>query len=277
MPELPEVETVALTLRPQLAGSRVRRVAVLHPDAVAGLSPEDFTRALAGARFEDVSRRGKYLLFSIRPAGGEPLRLVFHLRMTGRLVCVPAAEEAPKHTHLRFELDDGRELRFVDSRRFGRAYLLPHADPPKGLLGLGPEPLAARFRRTDFAAMLAGRRRQIKALLLDQSFLAGLGNIYADEALFRAGVDPKRRACDLTARETSRLFRSVRAVLREAIAAGGTTIRDYVDGRGREGEFAARLRVYGREGRPCPLCGATIERHVVAGRSTYVCPRCQPG
>jgi len=311
MPELPEVETVASTLRPIIADRAIRRVKVLHSDVVAGLEPGTFEAALSGASFEDVARRGKYLLLKLRSQRGEPLRLVLHLRMTGKLVCVPAGENLLKHTHLRFELDDGSELRFVDPRRFGRAYLLPgrqgaagagagpednaaaaasrgdrasytgcagyggYAEPPRGLVELGPEPLGAGFRQADMVRMLAGRRRQIKALLLDQSFLAGLGNIYTDESLFRAGIHPETRACDLTPREGRRLFRSIRRVLREAIGGGGTTIRDYVDGRGRRGEFAAYLRVYGHEGEPCPRCGTAIERHNVAGRSTYLCPRCQ--
>jgi formamidopyrimidine-DNA glycosylase len=310
MPELPEVETVARTLRPQLVGRVITRALVLHPDVVAGVSPPAFEQRLAGAAFEEVGRRGKYLIAGLRSAAGAPLQLVVHLRMTGRLLCVGAGDELANHTHLRFLLDDGHELRLVDTRRFGRAYLLGAgggyassaipddaaaagllaaeeraegrpgtgpglAIPPKGLVELGPEPLSPGFRPRDLAAMLRGRRRQLKALLLDQSFLAGIGNIYADESLFRARLHPERKASDLSRREARRLYDCIREVLSEAIGDGGTTIRDYVDGRGRPGEFAARLRVYGREGEPCSACGTPIERHAVAGRSTYLCPRCQ--
>ncbi|MDP2871404.1 MAG: bifunctional DNA-formamidopyrimidine glycosylase/DNA-(apurinic or apyrimidinic site) lyase [Bacillota bacterium] len=279
MPELPEVETVRLTLAPQLLGRRIRDLAVLHPDVVAGtgVATDDFRARLVGAEFSALRRRGKYLIIGLRAPEG-PLRLVLHLRMTGRLVVVPAAEEVPKHTHLRFVLDDGRELRFTDPRRFGRACLLPGAggrDGPRGLRELGPEPLAAGFSAAELGRRMAGRKVRLKALLLDQRFVAGVGNIYADETLFRAGLHPAQRACDLDETDVRRLHRQLRRVLRQAIGQGGTTIRDYVDGRGRRGEFALALQVYGREGEACGGCGTMIERAVIAGRSTRFCPRCQ--
>lgn len=279
MPELPEVETVRLTLAPQLAGRTIRAVAVLHPDVVAGpgVTPESFSDRLTGATFTGLRRRGKYLVVALRAAGG-PVRLILHLRMTGRLTVVDPDDEVPKHTHLRFALDDGRELRFTDPRRFGRAHLVSGKAEggPKGLAGLGPEPLGRGFGAKELGARLAGRKARLKALLLDQTVVAGVGNIYADETLFRAGLHPARRACDLTGEDVARLCKSLRSVLRQAIGQGGTTIRDYVDGRGRRGEFVLSLQVYGREGEPCMRCGTQVERAIIAGRSTHFCPRCQP-
>lgn len=283
MPELPEVETVRLTLTPQLLGRTVRAVSVLHPDVVAGpgVTPETFRERLTGATFTALRRRGKYLVMTLRAPEG-PVRMILHLRMTGRLTVVDPREEVPKHTHLRFALDDGRELRFTDPRRFGRAHLLCGAavsaadGGPKGLGTLGPEPLGRGFGKKELGERLAGRKARLKTLLLDQTIVAGVGNIYADETLFRAGLHPARRACDLDDADVGRLCRSLRSVLRQAIGQGGTTIRDYVDGRGRRGEFVLSLRVYGREGEPCVECGGPVERAVVAGRSTHFCPRCQP-
>lgn len=293
MPELPEVETVRLTLAPQLIGRRIVGVAVNHPDVVAGtgLTPAELRARLLGATFAAVRRRGKYLIMVLKGMEG-PLRLVLHLRMTGRLTVVEprgqAHDEVPKHTHLRIDLDDGRELRFTDPRRFGRAHLIPGAGGrdgfqagghgqggPKGLIQVGPEPLGRGFGPRELGQRLAGRKAGLKSLLLDQTFIAGVGNIYADETLFRAGLHPAQRACDLDDAETARLCRSLRSVLRQAIGQGGTTIRDYVDGRGRRGEFALALRVYGRAGEPCVVCGTPVERSVIAGRSTHFCPRCQ--
>ncbi|EKP94402.1 bifunctional DNA-formamidopyrimidine glycosylase/DNA-(apurinic or apyrimidinic site) lyase [Thermaerobacter subterraneus] len=244
----------------------------------------------------------------VRPAGpgGGRLWLAIHLRMTGRLTLARRGEPRPPHTHVVFELEPGpgrswEELRFSDVRRFGRLYLLPdnplaraRGRPAKrraggtvpegphggtglqGLYTLGPEPLSRRFGAAELGRRLAGRRAPIKAVLLDQRVVAGLGNIYADEALFRARIHPARPAGSLTGQEVARLARAIRSVLREAVAAGGTTFSDYRDGLGREGRFGRRLAVYDREGLPCPRCGTPVAALRLAGRTSHYCPRCQP-
>lgn len=304
MPELPEVETIRQTIWPRLAGRTIDRVEITHPDVVQGWDPAFFAAALAGRRFVTADRRGKYIIFGLAGASaGMPgparpaaplLHVLVHLRMTGRLGCVERGAEAPPHTHLRLELDDGTDVLFTDTRRFGRWTLLdcpagvgaaiaegpvaqPAAGGPRGFRELGPEPLSPALTEAAFAAGLASRRGKLKAVLLDQCFVAGIGNIYADEIMHRARVHPLRAANSLSSAEAGRLYAAMRAVLSEAIGKGGTTIRDYVDGRGRKGDFVYSLRVYGRTGEPCtePGCGGTIERIVVAGRSTHFCPRCQ--
>jgi len=304
MPELPEVETVRRTIWPAIAGRTISEVIVEHPDVVGGgLDAARFAALLCGARFAASRRRGKYLVFELErevvPVGadgnpctqagegasapGEPaalpmrLELLVHLRMTGKLACVePGCADLP-HTHLRVRLDNGTELRFADTRRFGRWLILDgRAEAPQGYRELGAEPLEEGFDVEAMRGALAGRYGKLKALLLDQRRIAGIGNIYADEILHRAGLHPERRADDLDSGEIERLWRSTRDVLREAIGKGGTTIRDYVDGRGRRGDFVYSLRVYGRTGELCVTCGrAAVERVVVAGRSTHFCPACQ--
>lgn len=283
MPELPEVQTVLDTIWPELAGRTVVRANVLHPDVVAGMSAADFAELFAGARFVAAARRGKYMLFDLQTAGGPPtctFRVLVHLRMTGKMRCVARGEEAPLHTHLRLELDDGRDLLFTDTRRFGRWTVLgaegaEAACGPKGFQALGPEPVGDTLKLKDFAAALAKRKGRLKGVLLDQTFIAGIGNIYADEILFRARLHPMCAANSLSRAEARRLYDAMRTVLKEAIGLGGTTIRDYVDGLGRKGSFVYSLAVYGRTGEPCPECGTAVERIIVAGRSTHYCPLCQ--
>ncbi|MEW5934769.1 MAG: bifunctional DNA-formamidopyrimidine glycosylase/DNA-(apurinic or apyrimidinic site) lyase, partial [Bacillota bacterium] len=209
------------------------------------------------------------------PAWGE-LVLHVHLGMTGRLVFLPPGDPAPdRHVHARFSFDRG-ELYYQDTRRFGYLELLPGSalgDHPR--LRLGPEPLDGSFTTEVLRGMLAGRRAPVKAVLLDQHIMAGIGNIYADEALHRAGVHPLRPAGDLGEREVETLRDALREVLEEAIAARGTTFSDYRDGEGRPGEFVSRLCVYGREGEACPRCGTPVARQRLGGRSTYFCPCCQ--
>ncbi|MBC7104555.1 MAG: bifunctional DNA-formamidopyrimidine glycosylase/DNA-(apurinic or apyrimidinic site) lyase [Firmicutes bacterium] len=272
MPELPEVETIRRTLAPLLVGRTITACRVSLPKVLDHRDPDSFVGAVVGRKIEDLTRRGKYLLFHL--SGGRVL--VVHLRMTGRLIYHPpevGPEEPVKHTHVIFGLEDGATLHYVDPRRFGRLRLAP---APARLDSLGPEPLDGGFSPEVFRRHLSGRRRRIKALLLDQAFLAGLGNIYADEALYRARIHPERPADRLTAREARALYRAIREVLDEAIRYRGTSIVDYVDGRGRPGEFQLRLNVYGRGGEPCPACGTPIARTRVASRGTYFCPRCQP-
>lgn len=271
MPELPEVETIARSLRGQIMGRVVARVHVRWPGAVATPPPDDFIAAIQGRCIASVGRRGKFLVLALAPQG----RLLVHLRMTGRLLWEAPGGEAflpDKHTHVSIYFQDGGALHYRDPRKFGRLYWAQEADEVVG--GLGPEPLD--MSQETFTALLRARRRQIKPLLLDQHALAGLGNIYVDESLWRAGVHPLRRADTLAADEATRLYEAIRAVLAEAIANHGTTLRDYRTPGGDEGENQWALAVYGRAEEPCRRCGQPIQRIVVGSRGTHLCPHCQP-
>ncbi len=271
MPELPEVETIARGLQELLIGRQFIGVRVGWENLVARPTVEEFKRGLVGQRILGVKRRGKYLVFTLSSGGS----LIVHLRMTGRLLIKNADDELDKHDHLIFELDDARELRFNEVRKLGRVYLVDNEDEVVG--DLGPEPLDDDFTSADFAALLSGRRGMIKPLLLKQQFMAGVGNIYADEALFAARIHPERRADTLTAEEAEGLYHALRQVLRQGIENRGTTLTAYRDAEGREGENQDYLRVFRRAGQPCPRCGTPIERTVVGGRGTYFCPKCQIG
>lgn len=272
MPELPEVETIKRSLAPRLAGRTVRGVVVYNPRVIARPEAEEFCRRLRGAAFGAPARRGKYLLLPLNTGWA----LVVHLRMTGRLTWQPGPVAPAKHTHVIWELDDGF-LVYEDLRRFGRLWLVKETElgEIKGLAGLGPEPLGEGLTAEWLAGRLAGQRRPLKNLLLDQTFVAGIGNIYADEILHRAGLHPLRRANTLDEAEAAALWAAIRGVLAEGLAHGGTTIRDYVDGEGESGRHQDFLQVYGRAGEKCPRCGGTVTRIKVAGRSTYFCPVCQ--
>lgn len=273
MPELPEVETVRRQLQAVLPGRVVQAVDVLLPRTLQNIAPDELTDAVVGRAFRKVARRGKFLLLHI----GDKARLIIHLRMTGRLFVVSAKEEMHPHTRLSFALRGGDELRFADVRTFGTLHYssAPGSGEPPGLMNIGPEPLSEQFTWQRLAATLAGRKASLKAVLLDQRRVAGLGNIYVDEALYLARLHPERPAGTLREAEIRTLHTKIRSVLQEAIAAGGTTIRDYVDGEGAPGGFQHQLRAYGRAGRPCTRCGTLFERLKVAGRSSHVCPRCQ--
>ncbi|MBB4211063.1 DNA-(apurinic or apyrimidinic site) lyase [Rhodothalassium salexigens DSM 2132] len=276
MPELPEVETVRRGLMPLLTGRRLVRVEARRPDLRFPL-PADFAERLTGCRVAAIDRRSKYLL--IRTEGG-PVLLV-HLGMSGRFVSGPHNQVPPpgRHDHLLFDTDDGTRLLFHDPRRFGMADLVAPADLPAHRLiaGLGPEPLGPDFTVAALAAGLAGRRAPMKAALLDQRLVAGLGNIYVCEALFRAGISPRRRAGNVAAARVRRLHGAIRAVLEDAIASGGSSLRDFVRINGELGYFQHRFDVYGRAGEPCRVdgCGATVQRIVQSNRSSFYCPRCQ--
>ncbi len=273
MPELPEVETVKSTLQERLPGLTICGVDLYLPKIIQTPSPEEFCRQVAGKTFLDVGRRGKYLLISL----SRGLMLVVHLRMTGQLVYTVTDESRSKYTHLIFHLNNGHQLRFADMRQFGRFWLVPEADiqAVKGMKSLGVEPLGSEFTLNFLEKELKTRRTRLKPLLLDQTFIAGLGNIYVDEALHRAGLHPLRPANTLNPREVGALFRAIREVLEEGIAGRGTSVRDYVDGTGQAGTFQEKLRVYRRSGRPCIQCGKPIERLRIGGRSAYFCPGCQ--
>jgi formamidopyrimidine-DNA glycosylase len=271
MPELPEVETIRRTLSPKLTGKYITGVNVVLPKAIRRVSPVTLTAELTGEEILVVDRRGKYLL--LRLSGHKAL--VFHLRMTGRLLVRDPNDPLAKHTTLILDLNDGLQLRFEDTRKFGTVDLLldgaPHA---MGLLG--PEPLDPKWR-TDQLIEAAGKKRtSIKAAILNQQVVAGLGNIYADEALFRARIHPERAANSLAEDEWNRLYQSIRDVLTEGIKYRGTTRRDYVDAEGKTGEFQNRLNVYGRKGLPCLVCGNLVIHKRVAGRGTHFCHHCQP-
>ena len=275
MPELPEVETVARSLREPVEGRTIVAVTVNWPRTLALPKGEDagdrFRLGLLGRRIASVGRRGKYVVIALDEG-----YLLIHLKMSGRLQVVPCHEPADKHVQALFDFDDGRQLRFRDVRKFGRIYAV---DRPESVTAmLGPEPLDADLDLADFRRLLARRSGRLKSLLLNQSFLAGLGNIYADESLFRARLHPLRRAVSLTGEEQERLYQAVRAILEEAIADQGTTLSDggYVDAEGQAGRHQELLAVYRRTGEPCPQCQAPIERLIIGGRSSHFCPRCQP-
>ena len=275
MPELPEVETVVRGLRPRLKGRRIRRLQIRQPLVVRG-SLAGFRRALTGARIGQVGRRGKYILLELRPATRRARRRwwIVHLGMTGQLyACAPTAPLLP-HTHVVAWLSSGEQLRFRDQRRFGKMLVLADAQLPAYFAALGPEPFRIGFDR--FCALFAGRRAPVKSLLLNQNRLRGLGNIYSSEALFAAGLHPATPAGALSRTGLTRLFRAIRRVLRKAIAGQGTTISDYRTAEGVPGDYQNYLRVYDREGEPCPRCGTRIERVVIAGRSAHFCSQCQP-
>jgi formamidopyrimidine-DNA glycosylase len=277
MPELPEVETVVRGLRSSLPGRTVVDVRFGKADFVD--NPAEIAERLPGRKISDVTRMGKFICIRTEDGGARTAELsrsylIVHLGMTGRLTVIPSGESVARHTHGFFALDDGRELRYTDPRRFGRM-LLAQESGLAALKGhLGQEPL--EIGAEEFCRFFAARRARIKALLLDQTVLRGIGNIYADESLFRARVHPARIAASLKKPQLLALHAAVREVLAEAIRHRGSSISDYVDAEGKRGEFHLKHRVYQRDGKPCLRCKTTIRRIVVAGRSSHFCPRCQP-
>ena len=305
VPELPEVETIVRGLERRVAGDRIESVWIGSRTQPLKSPATVIARTLEGKRIERVHRAGKHIIFELssesgrrkssnrragsrttrnrrrfpNPAvkrtagadntsGNESAQWVVHLGMTGRLVVSDPSAESAKHTHLVATLASGRELRFVDPRMFGKLSVHTTAFDPGGV-----EPL--EVSEESFAGLFRGRKTPMKSALLNQKLVRGVGNIYADESLFRAGIRPRRRAAAVNRQELSRLYRSVQEVLREAIALGGSSISDYVDAEGEEGFFQLEHRVYGREGEPCRVCGTAIRRIVLVGRSSHYCPRCQ--
>ncbi len=272
MPELPEVETVRCALALDLPG---RRVAAVDGRSIAMRRPLDVERLATlatGRRFLEPRRRGKYLLLDLDPPGS----LLAHLGMSGNIQLVDASSPLRKHTHLRLALDNGRQLRFVDPRRFGFVdWLEPGAefnDP--SLTSLGIEPLDPRLNER-LPQLFRARRAPVKSLLLDQRLVAGIGNIYAAEALWRSGIHPRRAGNRTSFSRLAGLAHAVQEVLADAIAQGGTTLRDFAGPDGEAGYFAVKLSVYGRQGEPCVKCGTTIRSEVIGGRTTAWCPTCQ--
>jgi formamidopyrimidine-DNA glycosylase len=276
MPELPEVETIARDLRRLLVGRHVRNVAI-SGKPLRMCRPVDggeLERAAKGARVEQVTRRAKYLILRM----SSEYVLLVHLGMSGRLAVEPAASPRPRHTHVSLSLDREEELRFVDPRRFGSflAYPASALEDSDELSVLGPDPLDASFTASALLASLrATHGCDIKAFLLDQRRVAGIGNIYASEALFLAGIHPRARANRLGAARAARLHEAIQKVLAAAIANRGTSFRDYVDAAGERGDNQRQLQVFQRTGQPCPVCGNRLKRLTQQGRSTFYCPRCQ--
>lgn len=278
MPELPEVETVARGLQKLVAGRTIVSVSLGKTDFIDN-APE-IEKGLPGRSIVAVERYGKFLLIRLGGAAGretgqiaEESALLVHLGMTGMLLPQPVAEPAKKHTHVAMLLDDGRELRYVDPRRFGRMAYLEGESLRSELQRFGADPLAASPQ--EFVERIQARRARIKALLLDQSVIRGVGNIYADESLWRAKVHPAQLGARLTTAQIGLLYRALQEILRKAIALHGSSISDFLDADGMPGEYQRHHRVYGREGERCVRCGTVIRRANVAGRSSYYCPKCQ--
>jgi formamidopyrimidine-DNA glycosylase len=279
VPELPEVETIARGLDTRVVGDTVESVWIGSRKQPLKSPAGTIAATLEGKRIARVHRAGKHIVFDLegeaqpkkgRRSGRPAAQWIVHLGMTGRLVVCESAVEIAKHTHLIAKLASGRELRFIDPRMFGKLSVHLH---PGGFDPGGVEPLEVSEQQ--FIALFRGRKTPIKSALLNQKLLRGVGNIYADESLFRAGIRPRRRAAAITREQLGRLHQAVREVLREAIALGGSSISDYVDADGEEGFFQLQHRVYGREGEPCLVCATAIRRVVLAGRSSHYCANCQ--
>ncbi|MDQ6691807.1 MAG: bifunctional DNA-formamidopyrimidine glycosylase/DNA-(apurinic or apyrimidinic site) lyase, partial [Candidatus Dormibacteraeota bacterium] len=279
LPELPEVETIVSDLRPLLLGRRIEAVDVRFPTIVRHPEPEVFERDLPGEVVSSVNRRGKYILIGLEGgSGGEEQRLlVVHLGMTGQLLHKLPDQVRRPHTHVVLALDNGTELRYSDPRRFGRLLLGTERDlvAARKLPKLGPEPLDSNFTSSDLRRRLRGRRAPLKMLLLDQSLLAGVGNIYADEACFTAGIRPDRPPTRISALRVRRLHAALRESLLMGLANRGSSIDDYVDLYGAKGRQQEELRVYGRGGRPCVGCGRVLTLIRLGGRATVFCRKCQ--
>ncbi|MEC0238798.1 DNA-formamidopyrimidine glycosylase [Paenibacillus dokdonensis] len=273
MPELPEVETVKRTLNQLVKGKVIDHVTVnlariiQRPDDI-----DQFAFMLAGHTIQSVERRGKFLRILL----GD-LVLVSHLRMEGRYGLFESSEPVEKHTHVIFHFNDGTELRYKDVRQFGTMHLFNPGEeftvPPLSKLGI--EPLDAEFTVEKFKAVLAGKTTKIKAVLLNQAYVVGIGNIYVDESLFRAGIHPEQLANTLTDEQYRKLHQAVVATLAESVEVGGSSIKSYVNGQGEMGMFQHQLKIYGRQNQPCQTCGTIIEKSVVGGRGTHYCPVCQ--
>jgi len=282
MPELPEVETVARGLRQAVLGRRILSVTLGKTDFID--DPVALEQHLPGRRIEAVERYGKFMLLRLSAgsagnghAGEDRAKqasLLVHLGMTGQMAPSPSEKPPEKHTHVCLLLDDGRELRYTDARRFGRIAYLTEAPLAEELTRFGADPL--EVSKEEFVNRIRERRARIKALLLDQGVLRGVGNIYADESLWRAKIHPAQLGAKLSRKQTEALWRALQDILRKAIVMRGSSISDFLDARGEPGEYQRRHRAYGREGKRCHRCKRVIRRGIVAGRSSYFCPKCQP-
>ncbi len=275
MPELPEVETIRRDLEGRIPGRRITALRI-PPDTgkpvpvLKGIDEAAFREGVVGARIEAVERRGKYLVLRLDT---ESL-IVIHLRMTGKLLHRAASAETDRFLRAVLVLDDGSELRFTDIRKFGGFWLVDDVDQAMST-PLGPEPLSEGFTLDGLVAVLAGRKAPVKAIILDQRHIAGVGNIYADEACFEAGIDPRRLGASLSLDEVSKLHAAVRNVLRLGVESRGASFRDYADADGNAGGMQMLVKVFRRTSKPCYTCGAIVERTKIGGRSTHYCPKCQ--
>lgn len=273
MPELPEVENVVLGLKNLIKNYIITSVRIKEPALIAYPELKKFKKQIKNRKISDITRRGKYILIHLV----EDKIMVIHLRMTGKLLVKSSNEPLKKHTHVIFQLDHNTDLRFNNVRKFGRIYLIDadNYEAAGGLSELGPEPLASDFNFKDFQKLFEGRTAVIKSLLLNQKFIAGLGNIYTDEVLYRSGIHPKLPANKLTEKDMKKLYKNIRKILKLGIKYNGTTFSDYVNAFGEKGSFQEKLQVYQKEGQKCKKCGEIIVKNKVAGRSTYYCPNCQ--
>jgi len=267
MPELPEVETIRRGLEKKILGKKVMRVEINTDRMVKEPSPRRFKKQVKGKIFEQVFRRGKYLILVL--SSGK--KIVVHLRMTGQLIC----GKKDKKSKVSFLLSDGKYLNIRDTRHLGEIRLVENLMEVPGIAKMGMEPLEENFTSKVFSEMLTKKRAKIKPLLMDQEFLAGMGNIYAQEALFKSGIHPERQGHKLKRDEVKSLFFEIKKVLQEAIAYRGSSLRNYVDVEGRTGNFLSHLLVYGRGGEPCVRCKTPLKFIKLAGRGTYFCPQCQ--
>ncbi|MBQ9534577.1 MAG: bifunctional DNA-formamidopyrimidine glycosylase/DNA-(apurinic or apyrimidinic site) lyase [Clostridia bacterium] len=273
MPELPEVETVKRVLEPQLSGRRISGVHIKRREVIANVEAEEFVSAVSGVRIDSMGRRGKFLLLHLEQGS----TVVLHLRMTGSLLLTPPCHPGEKHTHVVFMLDDGSELRYTDPRRFGRFWLLREGetDDCTGMQRLGPEPFDAQVTAEYLAMKAAGRRRPVKDFLLDQSIVAGIGNIYSDEILHFTGIRPDRSVSSLTKDEWERLAAAIPDRMSWFIEKNSIESEEYLQTGGREYRNTPYLRVYDHAGEPCPRCAVRIEKTRIGGRSSCFCPTCQ--
>ena len=273
MPELPEVETIKRVIEPQIRGLTIENVTVKRPEVVAYPAADEFCRLLTGQTVSHMMRRGKFLVIQLNSND----RIILHLRMTGCLLLTPADYPEEKHTHVIFRLSNGKELRFFDTRRFGRFWLLKNgeADTYSGTHKLGTEPLDKLLAAEYLKALLGKRKKTVKECLLDQSVIAGIGNIYSDEILFTAGIYPARPANSLNMEEWERLAAAIPERISYFIEVNKITPEEYLETKGQNYRNTPFLQVYGQEGKPCPKCGEMLCRMVVGGRGSVYCPVCQ--
>lgn len=273
MPELPEIETIRKSLEPHVIGKVIQKVVVLEHRLRWLVQSDELAQWVSGQQIIALNRRAKYLLWALNNSAA----MIFHLGMSGRLGLFAVNDPVEKHTHVIFNLSDGSQVRYRDPRRFGFIKVIPHLIMEQNQLfqGLGPEPLSQHFDHDYLYHALQRTARAIKNVLMESTIVPGLGNIYANEVLFYARIHPKRRADFLTSQEVQSLVDSIQSVLRHAIERGGTTLNDFRNAHGEPGYFQVELAVYGRHAQPCLSCGTSIEKFVLAQRSTYCCPECQ--